>query len=89
MQRHRKSIDISTQSDIPMDAPKCEIIPVPEICNMIDFAKKNIDDYDPDSGTGYYQLTEESKEYISPKTQVALVRDVSGYNIIVSLIELC
>ena len=76
MQSHRKSVKF-TQSDIRMDAPKHKIFLVPEKSNMIDFAKKNIDNYDPDSGKGYYQFTETSKEYISPKTEVVLVSEVS------------
>ena len=59
------------------DTPKFKIILVPEECNMIDFAKKNIDNYDPDSGKGYYQFIEKTQEYISPKTQVILVSEVS------------
>ena len=81
MQSHQKSVTVAQPAYdiIPMDAPKPKIFTVPENCSMIDFAKKNIDNYDPDSGTGYYQFTEESKEYISPKTQVALVSEVSSY----------
>ena len=65
-----------------MDAPKFKLFTVTEKCNMIDFARENVDKYNPDSGKGYYQFTEASKEYISPKTQVALVSEVSLYTAI-------
>jgi hypothetical protein len=62
---------------VSMDASNFQIIPVLKTCKMIDFAMEHIDNYDPDSGNGYYQLTKEKKEYISPKTEVVLVSEVS------------
>jgi hypothetical protein len=49
---------------------------------MIDFAKEKIDNYDPDSGYGYYQFTKEADEYISPTTQVVLVSEVSNMKLL-------
>lgn len=49
---------------------------------MIDFAKKNFDNYDPDSGNGYYQFIKSAEEYIPPKTQVLLVSEVSMLSLI-------
>ena len=43
---------------------------------MVEFAKEKINLYDPDSGKGYFQLTE--AVYASPKTQVLLVNKVSS-----------
>ena len=54
-----------------------KIFPVLKECNMIDFAKEKVDNYDPDSGYGYYQFTEGTEEYISPMTQVVLISQVS------------
>ena len=59
-----------------------QIILVTENCNMIDFAKRNIDNYDPDSGKGYYQFANRCEEYISPKTQIVLVSEVSMHAVI-------
>lgn len=68
-------------TDTPMQSVniKFRIIPVPKECNMIDFAKENFEKYDPDSGYGYYQFTEGTEEYISPKTRVLLISKVSEY----------
>ena len=73
---HYKSVGIT---DIPMQSvnTKFRIIPVLKECNMIDFAKENFDNYDPDSGNGYYQFIKSAEEYIPPKTQVLLVSEVS------------
>ena len=75
LQGRQKSANIT--DNIPLLSLKFKFIPVFEECNMIDFAKKNIDNYDPDSGKGYYQFIEETEEYISPKTQIVLVSEVS------------
>lgn len=53
-----------------------EIHLVDEECNMIDFAKKFVKDYDPDSGMGYYELTDGTEEYISHTTGVILISKV-------------
>ena len=72
------SVDITDIISLkPMDASKPKIIRVPRECNMIDFAKENIDNYDPDSGKGYYQFVMGAEEYISRKTRVVLVSEVS------------
>ena len=73
---HYRSAGIT---DIPMQSvnTKFRIIPVPKECNMIDFAKEKFDNYDPDSGNGYYQFIKSAEEYIPPKTQVLLVSEVS------------
>ena len=63
-----------------------KIFPVTNKCKMVDFAKKNIDDYDPDSGYGYYQFTEGTEEYISPMTQVVLVSKVSIYAVNIKML---
>jgi hypothetical protein len=44
---------------------------------MIDFAKEKFDNYDPDSGNGYYQFLKSAEEYIPPKTRVLLASEVS------------
>lgn len=49
---------------------------VGEECNMIEFAKHKIKNYDPDSGKGYFQLTVGSQEYISSQTDVVLINEV-------------
>ena len=66
-------------TDIPLQSvnTKFKIITVPKGCNMIDFAKEKVENYNPDSGNGYYQFLEAIEEYISPKTQVVLVNEVS------------
>lgn len=60
-----------------MDTFNFEITPVLEKCKMIDFAMKHIENYDPDSGYGYFQFSKENEEYVSPKTEVVLVGEVS------------
>ena len=55
-------------------------------CNMVEFAEEKIDCYDPDSGKGYFQLTE--AVYTSLKTQVLLVKQVSSVNITFTLSNL-
>ena len=60
-----------------MDTFKFEITPVLKKCKMIDFAMEHIENYDPDSGYGYFQFSKENEEYISPKTEVVLVGEVS------------
>ena len=78
IQRHRKSVDmIEIMSLRSMDTSNFEIIPVLKKCKMIDFAMENIENYDPDSGYGYFQFSKENEEYISPKTEVILVSEVS------------
>lgn len=78
IQRHRKSVDmIEIMSLRSMDTSNFEIIPVPKKCKMIDFAMEHIENYDPDSGYGYFQFSKENEEYISPKTEVILVSEVS------------
>jgi hypothetical protein len=53
------------------------MIPVHKESNMIEFAKLNIENYDPDSGKGYYQFTEANyDEFISSKSQVVLISEV-------------
>ena len=52
---------------------------VEEECNMIEFAKQKDENYDPDSGKGYFQLTEKSQEYISSTTDVLLISEVNSY----------
>ena len=52
------------------------IYPVEEDCNMIEFAEQKIPNYDPDSGKGYYQLVDDTKVYISSKTDVVLISKV-------------
>ena len=76
MQIRQRSVDIT---DIPLQSvdTKFKIIAVPKECNMIDFAMENIGNYDPDSGKGYYQFIAGAEEYISPKTRVVLVSEVS------------
>ena len=59
-----------------MELPKFNIFFVHKESNMIEFARMNIENYDPDSGKGYYQLTEETEEYILSKTQVVLISEV-------------
>ena len=54
-------------------------------CNMVEFAKGKIDHYDPDSGKGYFQLTE--AVFTSPKTQVLLVKQVSSVNMMLSYLN--
>ena len=81
MQIRPKNVDILSGT-FPMESLdakqiKFEMVLVPKDCNMIDLAMDKIDDYDPDSGNGYYQFIEETEEYISPKTRVALVNEVS------------
>lgn len=49
---------------------------VDDDCNMIDYAKKIVRHYDPDSGKGYYQLTDTAEEYISHNTDVILISEV-------------
>ena len=63
-----------------------KILPVLKECNMIDFAKEKVDNYDPDSGYGYYQFTEGTEEYISPMTQVVLVSKVSIYAVNIKML---
>ena len=80
MQRHQRSIDMTDSVALPLDSEdtaKFTIIPVRKKCNMIEFAKNNIKNYDPDSGKGYYQFIKSKYEYISPKTEVVLVSKVS------------
>ena len=43
---------------------------------MIEFAKKYVKNYDPDSGKGYYQLIDGDGEYISHHTDVILISEV-------------
>ena len=63
---------------ITIDHDDIQIYPVHEDCNMIDFAKKCIGhNYDPDSGSGYFQFVGNTQEYVSPNTQVILVNQVS------------
>lgn len=69
-----------------MEIPKFKLFLVDEESNMIEFAQMNIENYDPDSGNGYYQLTEATEEYISSKTQVVLISKVSALLYIISLI---
>ena len=76
---------ISLQS---MDTSNFKIILVLKKCKMIDFAKEKIFNYDPDSGNGYYEFTEASEEYISPKTKVVLVDEVSMYWYTLSVLSL-
>lgn len=72
------SVDITDIISLKsMDPSKPKIIRVPRECNMIDFATEEIENYDPDSGRGYYQFVKGAEEYISPKTRVVLVSDVS------------
>ena len=80
MQIHQRSRNY----DIPLQSvnTKHKIITVPKECNMIDFAKKNFDSYDPDSGNGFYQFIKSAEEYIPPKTQVLLVSEVSMLSLI-------
>lgn len=52
---------------------------VEEECNIIKFAKQKDENYDPDSGKGYFQLTERSPEYISSTTNVVLISEVNSY----------
>ena len=49
---------------------------VTEDCNMIEFAKKYVEYYDPDCGKGYYQLIDGVSEYISCHTDVILITEV-------------
>ena len=49
---------------------------VNEDCNMINFAKKHVENYDPDSGKGYYQLIDGVSEYISDQTDIVLITKV-------------
>ena len=76
MQTHQRSVDITA---IPLQSvdTKFKIIAVPKECNMIDFAMEKIENYDPDSGKGYYQFIKGTEEFISSKTRVALVSEVS------------
>lgn len=46
-------------------------------CNMVKFAKQNIQHYEPDCGKGYFQLTVRSQEYISSTTEVVLISEVT------------
>ena len=77
MQIRRKSRH-TYHTDIPLQSvtTKFKTITVPKECNMIDFAKEKIENYEPDSGNGYYQFIEGTEEYIPPKTKVALVSKV-------------
>ena len=55
--------------------------------NMIEFAKHNIPNYDPDRGKGYYQLIDGSPEYISSQTDVILISEVIYSLYITSIIN--
>ena len=72
-----------------VETPKFRMILVHKESNMIEFAKLNIEHYNPDSGKGYYQFTEANQdEFISSKTQVVLISEVymhTTMKIIVSL----
>ena len=71
--RHTKYIVNLTS----VEPPKFKMIPVHKESNMIDFAMFNIENYDPDSGKGYYQFTEANQEeFISSKSQVVLISEV-------------
>ena len=50
--------------------------PVTEDCNMIDFAKKCVNNYNPDSGKGYYQLVDGDSEYVSHHSDIILISEV-------------
>jgi hypothetical protein len=67
---------------------KFKIISVPKECNMINFAKKNFDNYDPDSRNGYYQFLKSTEEYIPRKTRVLLVSEVSMHAVLLILCKL-
>ena len=82
LQKHRRSINAADLIELQR-LSQFKIIPVSKESSMIDFAKKHIDNYDPDSGNGYYQFTEANEEYISPKTKVVLVSKVSEYTILI------
>ena len=77
MQVRRKSRSVYL-TDVPMQSvnTKHKTITVPKECNMIEFAKEKIENYEPDSGNGYYQFIEGTEEYIPPKTRVVLVSEV-------------
>ena len=77
MQKHHESTDAANPELQPLSNFK--LILVSKESNMIEFAKEKIENYDPDSGNGYYQFTESNEEYISPKTKVVLVHEVSEY----------
>lgn len=71
MQRNRWALDKARSDKF---IPPMHI--VKEECNMIEFAKHVINNYDPDSGKGYFQLLAGSQEYISSKTDVVLINEV-------------
>ena len=77
IQGHREQYTIGIINQTSTELPKFKIILVHKESNMIEFARMNIENYDPDSGKGYYQLTEATEEYISSKTQVVLISEVS------------
>ena len=78
MQRHHAKFIINISNQMSMEIPKFKLFLVDEESNMIEFAQMNVENYDPDSGNGYYQLTETTEEYISSKTQVVLISKVSS-----------
>lgn len=82
LQKHQRSINAADLIELQPPS-QLKIICVSKESNMIDFAKKQIDNYDPDSGNGYYQFTEANEEYVSPKTKVVLISEVSEYTILI------
>ena len=56
---------------------------VTEDCNMIEFAKKCVKNYDPDSGKGYYQLIDGDGECISRHMDVILISEVCVQYIVI------
>ena len=76
MQGHHAKFIVNISSQMSVEIPKFKLFLVNEESNMIEFARINIENYDPDSGNCYYQLTEATEEYISSKTQVVLVSQV-------------
>lgn len=76
MQGRSTKYIVSITSD-SVETPKFRMILVHEVSNMIEFAKLNIEHYNPDSGKGYYQFTEANQEeLISSKSQVVLISEV-------------
>lgn len=62
-----------------VSTPLPTIHPVGHTCKMIDFARSKVSDYEPKSGTAYFQLTEENvgKECISAGTEILLINGAS------------
>lgn len=68
-----------------IDLPQLSVNKIPQLyevveddCNMIEFAKSIRNNYHPDSGIAFFELTTEHPEYISSSTEVVLIDEVKS-----------